>query len=95
MTDRVDVVDTEDPFVLRELDFSTKVVQMPDQGGEDFSVSGLCLGAHKINNMLREVGVIFAVVLNATAAVGTVGTISAVENHDNVIFLSGFGSEEE
>lgn len=36
---RVDVVDTDNPFVLRELDISAEVVHMPDQGGENLSVS--------------------------------------------------------
>jgi hypothetical protein len=82
LADRVDVVDTDNPFVLRELNVSAKVVQMPNQGAEDFSVSGLCLRAHKVNDMLREVGVEFAVI-----AFDTVGAVDTVSSHDNVIFL--------
>ena len=82
MPDRVDIVDTKKPFVLRELDLSAKVVQMPDQGGKDFSMSRFCLGTHKINDMLCEVGVEFAlVVFDTIAAVGT------VSSHDDIIYF--------
>ena len=88
MANGVDVVDTENPFVLRELDFSAKVVQMPDQGAEDLSVSGFCLGAHEVDDMLCKVGVEFAgIIFDAIGAVGT------IRSHDNVMFLLR-GSEE-
>lgn len=80
----VDVVDTDNPLVLSELDLTAEVVQVSDQGGEDLSVSGFRFGAHEINDMLCEVGVIFA--LGAVGTVGTVGgTISAVDSHDDSI----------
>jgi hypothetical protein len=67
---------------LRELDVSAKVVQMPDQGAEDFSVSGFCLGAHKVNDMLCELGVVFAVIVH-----DIIGAVGSVSSHDDVIFL--------
>lgn len=88
MADGVDVVDTDNPFVLRELDVSAKVVQMADQGAEDFSVSGFGFGAHKVNNMLCEVGVVFAVIV-----LDTIGAVGTVTSHDDVIFL-WCGNEE-
>lgn len=88
MADRVDVVDTDNPFVLRELDLPAKVMQMLDQGAEDFSVSGLCLGGHKSNDVLCKVGVEFAViVLDTIGAVGTVGS------HGDVAFY-GVGTKK-
>jgi hypothetical protein len=85
LADRVDVVDTDNPFVLRELDLPAKVVQMLDQGAEDFSVSGLCLGCHKANDVLCKVGVEFAVIVLDT--IGTVGS------HGDIAFLRR-GNEE-
>jgi hypothetical protein len=82
LTDRVDVVDTEYPFVLLKLDLPAKVVQMPDQGAENFSVSGFCVGAHKVNDMLCEVGVEFAVIVGDSISAD--GTVSS---HEDVNFL--------
>lgn len=82
MANRVDIVDTDNPFVLRELDVSAKVVQMPYQGAEDLSVSGFCLGGHKVNNMLCKVGVEFAIVV-----LDTIGPVGPVRSHDDAIFL--------
>jgi len=82
LTDGIDVVDTENPFILGELDLSAKVVQMPDQGGEDFSVSGFRLGAHKVDNMLCEVGVEFAVIV-----LDTIGAVGTVRSHDDIVFI--------
>ncbi len=78
MADRVDIVDTDNPFVLCELDLSAKVVQMSDQGAENFAVSGQCLGAHEANDMVGKVGVEFAGIILDTVAVGS---------HDDAVFL--------
>lgn len=59
LTDRVDVVDAEDPFVLSELDLAAEVVEMSYQRAEDFSVSGLRLWRHKTNDIVCKVGVEF------------------------------------
>lgn len=61
LTHRVDEVDTDDPLILSELDFSAEIVHVSDQGGKDLSVSWLGLWAHEINDMLSEVWVEFAV----------------------------------
>jgi hypothetical protein len=76
LADRVDVVHTDNPFVLRELDVSAKVVQMPYQGAEDLSVSGFCLGGHKVNDMLCKVGVEFAIIV-----LDTIGAVGPVRSH--------------
>lgn len=81
MAERVDVVDTENPFVLLELDLSAKVVHMPDQAGEDLSLSRFCLRAHKINYMLCEVWIEFAFVIW-----DSVGAVGAARSHDDVLF---------
>ena len=81
LSDRVDIVDADDPFVLRELDVSAKVVQMADQGAEDFSVSGFCLGGHKVNDMLCKVGVEFAIIV-----LDTISAVGFVRSHDDAIF---------
>jgi hypothetical protein len=78
LAERVDVVDTENPFILLELDLSAKVVHMSDQGGDDLSVSRLCLRAHKVNDMLCEVWIVFAIVI--------VDSVGAVRSHDDVLF---------
>lgn len=61
LADGVDIVDTDDPLVLGELDLTAEVVQVLDEGGEDLSVAGLGLGAHEIDDMLGEVGVVLVV----------------------------------
>jgi hypothetical protein len=81
LADRVDIVDTDNPFFLRELDVSAKVVQMPYQGAEDFSVSGFCLGGHKVNDMLCKVGVEFAIIV-----LDTISAVGFVRSHDDAIF---------
>jgi hypothetical protein len=88
LADRIDVVDTDNPFVLRELDLPAKIVQMLDQGAEDFSVSGLCLGGHKANDTLCKVGIEFAVIV-----LDTIGAIGTVGSHGDIAFLRR-GSEE-
>jgi hypothetical protein len=45
-------------------------------------MSRFCLGTHKINDMLCEVGVEFAVVVSDTLA--AVGTVSS---HDDIIYF--------
>ena len=45
-------------------------------------MSGFCLGAHKVNDMLCEVRVEFAVVV-----LDTTGAVAVVRSHDDVIFL--------
>ena len=81
---RVDIIDTDNPFILLELDFSTEVVDMPDQGAEDFSVSRQGLGGHEFDDMLGEIGIKFA-----AAIVGSFGASRAVRRHDTWIsFLS-------
>ena len=55
-------------------------MQVPDQGGEDFSVSGFCLGGHKVNDMLCKVGVEFAIVV-----LDAIGAIGPVRSHDDSI----------
>jgi hypothetical protein len=54
---RVDVVDTNDPLLLLELNFSAEVVHMTDEGCEDLALSRLGLGAHETNDMVCKVGV--------------------------------------
>jgi len=54
---------------------------MSDQGAEDFSVSGQCLGAHQANDMISKVGVEFAGIVLDPIAIGAVGS------HDDVVFL--------
>jgi hypothetical protein len=81
LAERVDVVDTENPLLLCELDLSTKVVNMSDQGAENLSLSGICFGAHKVNDMLCEVWIEFAaVVFGSVSAVG-----ATVRSHDDVL----------
>jgi hypothetical protein len=83
LADRVDVVDTDNPLVLCEFDFPAKVVQMLDQGAEDYSGSRWGLRAHKVDDMLCEVGIVFAVVVG----LGTVGAVGTICSHDDVAFL--------
>jgi hypothetical protein len=54
-------------------------VHMSDQGGDDLSMSRLCLRAHKVNDMLCEVWIVFAIVI--------VDSVGAVRSHDDVLFL--------
>jgi hypothetical protein len=79
LSDRVDIVDADDPFVLRELDLSTEIVEMLDQRSQDFSVSGLRLGCHKVDDMVCEVGIVFAGIV--------VDTVGSVRSHVDVFCL--------
>jgi hypothetical protein len=54
---RVDVVDTNDPLLLLELNVSAEVVHVADKGCEDLALSRLGLGAHEANDMVGKVGV--------------------------------------
>lgn len=50
---------------------------MLDQRSENFSVARLSFGAHEVNDVLCEVGIIFAVVI-----LGTIGAIRSIRRHD-------------
>jgi hypothetical protein len=50
-------VDAHHPLVHRELNFSSEVMEMSDEGGENFSTAGIGLGSDSVDAMLGEVGV--------------------------------------
>jgi hypothetical protein len=53
----VDEVDAHHPLVHRELNFSSEVMEMSDEGGENFSTAGIGLGPDCVDAMLGEVEV--------------------------------------
>ncbi len=76
LADRIDVIDADKPFILGEFDLAAEVVQVADQRGEDFAVAGLGLGRNEVDDMLGEVGVVFAIFGG-----GTVGAVGGVSGH--------------
>lgn len=81
LTDGVDIVDTQHPLILCELDLSAEVVHVFDQAAEDLSMSGLGLGAHEVDDMVGKVGIESAAAILCT--IGTIGAVgSAVGAHD-------------
>ena len=79
LSDGVDIVDTENPFILCKLDLSNELVHMFDQRTEDFSVSRFCLRGHEANNMLGEIRVKLVGI-----GFGTIGAVDAISSHDEV-----------
>jgi hypothetical protein len=57
LANRVDKVNTKHPFVDSELNFSSKVVEMSDEGGENFSTAGVGFGSDCVDAVFGEVGV--------------------------------------
>lgn len=57
LSNGVHELDTHHPLVDCELNFSSKVMDMADQGGENQSVSSRDIGANGIDAVLGEVGV--------------------------------------
>lgn len=53
----VDVVDTDNPLILCQLDLAAEVVHVLDQRGENLAVARLRLCAHQVDDVLCEVGV--------------------------------------
>lgn len=90
-TNGVDVVHTDDPFFLGELDLSGEVVHVTDQRGQDLPMPGLRLWAHEIYDMLCEVGVEFVLCLGVSVAVGRAGgsTIGSTVCADSRHFVRG------
>lgn len=79
LTERVDVVDASDPFLLLELNLPAKVVHVLDQRGENLSLSRFRLRAHEVNDVLSKVGVkLVGLGVNAIA-------VAAVCSHDDFV----------
>lgn len=55
----VEELHARQPLFRRELNFSRKIMQMPHGGGEDLFHSRACLRPASVDDMLREVGVVF------------------------------------
>lgn len=68
---RVDVVDTNDPLVLLELDVSAEVVHVADERSKNFALAGFGLGAHETDDMVCEVGVELGSTVGAVCTVGS------------------------
>lgn len=60
-------------------------MHVPDQRAEDLAVSGFCLGAHQVDDMLCEVGVKLASVAVGAAAVGGMRAICAICSHGGLL----------
>jgi len=87
----VDVVNTNDPFVLRELDLTAEVVHVLDERRKDFSVSRLGLGAHQVDDTLCEKGVEFALSVAICSRLAGVGlkAIAVADAHIAVVCDDG------
>ena len=92
LAQRVDVVDADDPFVLRELDVAAEVVHVPDERRQDLAVAGLCLRAHEVDDVLREVGVEAALAGAVAVAIGPVGSVGGHLGVVSACVLSGAGN---
>lgn len=57
LTDSVDVVHTDNPLVLGQVDLADEVVQVGDHAGKDLAVAGLGVRAHQVDDILSEVRV--------------------------------------
>jgi hypothetical protein len=57
LADGIDEVYTGHPFIVGELDFSSKVVKMTDQAAKNLAVSRSHVRTHGIDGMLSEVWV--------------------------------------
>lgn len=75
---RIDVVDTENPLVLLELNLSAEIMHMADEGCKNLTVSRLSLWAHEVDDMLCEVGVKLGFLVDAVGSVDAIGAIGAI-----------------
>ena len=57
LSNGIEKVDARHPLLCSQLDFSSKVMDVFDQGAEDKSVSRSAIGPNGVDNMLGEVGV--------------------------------------
>jgi hypothetical protein len=57
LSDRVDELYSQHPFVNCEFDFSGEVVDVLDERAKDFSASWVSRGTDGVNAMLGEVGI--------------------------------------
>jgi hypothetical protein len=57
LTNGVDEVDAHHPFVHRELNFSSEVVEMSNEGGENFTTASIGLWSDCVDAVLGEVWV--------------------------------------
>lgn len=57
LSNAVDEVHADQPLLGCELDFSCKLVDVGDEGGEDFSLTVWAGGANVLDYLLSEVGI--------------------------------------
>lgn len=81
LADRVDKVHARHPLVGRQLDLARKVVQVPHQGAHDLAVARRHVGAHGVDDALREGRVEAAALAVGLGGSGTVCAVDAVGGH--------------
>lgn len=87
LADSVDVVHANDPLLLSELNLTNVVVHVTNEGAEDLTVAGFCLGAHEVDDVLGEVGVELGLCLAGAVGVAigrllhAIGTVRADCRH--------------